>query len=469
MASLRGYEVSRGWGVFLSQARAYLPKVTDGSDPWIQGFLLNADNEKDRKDFRIRPTGENNSGPYFHAIQNGLDGVTGAVRLYHNDHYIYAYQCDKTTENYTETSNEYCRWFCNGKQLYCIYCYLWLADYRPAFQQTATWHVICYEISRQPDMYGRYELVQAGSGETYYWFEDQPSWDYLMDRAQNFRDRFYSGWQGVDVNPTIFNVYFSRYDDVLSDADLHQDGGFHFLHGELNAFTWWDSIGYLPGRYNGLAGLAYNDAAANLPRSTTNSIANVLESAELVSAIIRRDFKSLAPDSLRSAWLQYRYQYNTTKADIEEYAELTRRLIAVAGASRIQSSGIASDGNITAHCSIYVSADDFLPSDTKEWLEHYGFQLSASNLWDMIPYSFIADWFLHISDFLEKCENANWAYELKVKDAWTSFRTSEGNQKTFFRVPGYYHTNTPWMDYTSTGPSNKTIVKRVLDSISIFT
>lgn len=243
-----------------------------------------------------------------------------------------------------------------------------------------------------------------------------------------------------------------------------------FNHDELYSFEWWDLTGNMPGVYRELGGEAFYNACENLPKSFNNSVANILELASSVNSLIHGKFGKLVPSNIKDAWLFYRYQYTTTKLDLEEYTKLTQNLAAIAAMGSIRSDGEASKNGIKSHVYVEVDPSDIIPDDTKSWLQSYGVKLTAYDAWDMIPFSFVADWFLHIGDFLETMERENWAYSLKILDSWTSYRTfGPGAQVTYMRVPGYFRAKCPFVSYQSKSASGKTIVKRIADSIALFT
>lgn len=217
------------------------------------------------------------------------------------------------------------------------------------------------------------------------------------------------------------------------------------------------------GRYRNLMAQAYINVAENLPVAYTNTIANVLETASLLHDLGSgvRGFGSLS-----DAWLGYRYQYSTTKSDITEYANLTARLNKLACMPKIKCFGSASDGSIkcTAQCTFDAAA--FIPQNTKEWLATYGLRFSAVNAWDMIPYSFIVDWFAPVGDFLQKLEDADRMYSLQPTDFWVTFTTSYDGVNTYFRCPGEVIRTFPFVTFG--GASAKTIGKRCLDTIALF-
>lgn len=218
------------------------------------------------------------------------------------------------------------------------------------------------------------------------------------------------------------------------------------------------------GRYRSLQDQAYINAAENLPQAATNSIANVLEWAGTIKDIASGHLDGFG--SLKDAWLGYRYSYGTTKLDIQEYANFTQRLASLANMPTITCYGEAERWGIRCLAQFELDVDQFIPKNSLEWLKAYGFKFSAVNAWDMIPYSFVVDWFLHVGDILQAFENADMMYHLYPRNFWNTFITNYDGVKTYTRVPGEWRYAIPWLTFG--GASNKTIGKRVLDSIALF-
>lgn len=464
MAELRGVPIDVNW---YFSGMHIVPSFRDG---FYEDFFLSKNSSEDKAEYTERPTGPNGSGPYFHAILSGRDGVTGVAEI-GGRRYVTHMDFRHKGEGITETYNGNCKYrmaahyYCDGQTFVGYYLVAYEKE-PPSAWVGSTCHFYCrtvahlnsigyriparkiYLSNRITPSYAAFDF-QVGLLDTYFWFA-----------LTGAKDAKY-------LAPDLSYLDSMWYTSYANEIPSH-DGIFRYPNGEKEAFDWWRISGSLPGVYRNLAGQAYYNGAQNLPKSMVNSVASVLEAAESVAALAKGDFSSLLPSDVKSAWLQYRYQYTTTKADIGEYADLTERLVQLAAMPEIRSDGSARSGGISCHCRFSIDPTQMIPSNTKRWLNTYGFRLSALNIWDMIPYSFVVDWFLNVGPFLEVCEEENWAYSLDVFDDWTSFSTLQPHQSTYFRVPGHFRAKCPFLDYTSRGPSGKTIVKRVLDSIALF-
>lgn len=155
-------------------------------------------------------------------------------------------------------------------------------------------------------------------------------------------------------------------------------------------------------------------------RLTSNSIANALEVVDLVKDL-RSPLQTLenlgsqvkkagGKERAADAWLKYRYVYNTTKSDISEISEKSKQL--TGDLSSTLRAGSASKKS-TLHLKLdYKPLDNIFMNaalSLTSGAQRFGFDPSLYNTWDMIPFSFVADWFLPIGKNLERLSNMKWA------------------------------------------------------------
>lgn len=227
--------------------------------------------------------------------------------------------------------------------------------------------------------------------------------------------------------------------------------------------------------------------AMNSITCNTNSIANILEIVGTIKDVKDGNIGALVSDLPKylkskqlkkvasSSWLGYRYAYNTTKSDIEEYKEKLLPLFDQKAGRHIVRSGMVVDEGV-AHCKV-VYSDRALNSAQKLYvmLKRTGLCLDAYSVWDMIPLSFVADWFLPIGDFLEDFSQ-NWVANSAIFDIATittswkwshTIRDSRGGYDI-----SYYSrsvtTEPPEFESYSEDPSTKTILKRVVDAAALI-
>jgi hypothetical protein len=236
--------------------------------------------------------------------------------------------------------------------------------------------------------------------------------------------------------------------------------------------------------WNVLVQNAYLDALDSVPRLNDNSISNVLELVGFLKSLII-DHKIDIPKSLGDAWLSYRYAYTTTKLDAEEAISFVKRHIDLGtldqwihcfGVSRASISMGGFDTQITCRCGLEIRPSDIAMLG-KIWraLYTYGLKPDFYVVWDMIPYSFIVDWFIPIGN-VAKVWDAERAYSdtyYEIKDI--VFSISYDIQDEYHNV---FHQYTRWVSgglsqlsgYYSLeeDPSGKVIGMRVLDTLSLF-
>lgn len=238
-----------------------------------------------------------------------------------------------------------------------------------------------------------------------------------------------------------------------------------------------NSYGYW---YNWLIQHAYYDALTNLPTLNDNSISNILELVGFIKSIVV-DHKIAMPKRLQDAWLQYRYVYNTTKMDVKEainfykrHSDLgsLRRNITSRGTSRTTIQGV----DVTCRCKLEISPKNLGYLD-EIWraLYQYGLQPNFYVVWDMIPYSFIVDWFIPVGDMASVLDaEANYmngtydisnvvfsiSYQREMDDGYT-YRCYHRWKSAPLRTLNEFY----WFDKPKS--SNKVKSFRVLDTLSL--
>lgn len=222
-------------------------------------------------------------------------------------------------------------------------------------------------------------------------------------------------------------------------------------------------------------------ACESLPRLSDNSIQNLTEIASFIKALVV-DHRIEIPKSLADAWLSYRYQYGTGKMDINDAIKFVSRRRDLGTLDReISSYGRYSfdyeDTSITCCCSVGVKPKD-VGTLKRVWraLDTYGLTPDFYVIWDSIPYSFMVDWFLPISDIASNLDAdrmyLSGEYYLFDKLCYSlKYFRDVGNYRCQFytrwagSVPSSFN-SLYWFDAPS--GSAKTWGKRVLDAASIF-
>lgn len=230
----------------------------------------------------------------------------------------------------------------------------------------------------------------------------------------------------------------------------------------------------------GLFNYAYRNAVNNMPALHQNSFANIIEAVSqlrsLCNGLDLSDIKSLksvgkaSKELMSDVWLKYRYQYSTTVSDLTEAASALARLDEVAKMNGYTTTyGTARDSTGTFHCAIVTRSHQLIPEDSIHMLRSLGLAPSLANAWDMVPFSFMVDWFLQISNVLEGIED--WLYEPSLKaQYWYSYtNTYEDDTGAVIDVYFRYRAGAcilPTWEYRSA--SRKTWWMRAGDTVSLF-
>jgi hypothetical protein len=225
---------------------------------------------------------------------------------------------------------------------------------------------------------------------------------------------------------------------------------------------------------------AYLDALDKVPQMNENSLSNVLELVGFLKALLI-DHRIEIPKSLGSAWLSYRYTYTTTKLDAEEAIAFVHRNMP----EDLLQNGFSCYGHTTVHhsgmdivvkCHLSMRQKELTMLD-KIWSSLYRYGLSPSfyMIWDMIPYSFIVDWFIPVGDILsgyDKTLMYDRTYD--ISDIWFSTKyllTDNGFEYQAYtrwasssppEFNGYYT-----LENKGT-TANKVLGYRVLDTLSLM-
>lgn len=243
-------------------------------------------------------------------------------------------------------------------------------------------------------------------------------------------------------------------------------------HGELGWFNGVHVDGPNQLSSRGFA-LAFYDAIGNLPRAEQNLFANILECLDIVSSfrsgysstVLKdlNDVKSIAQE----AWLAWRYSYTTTKSDIEEMSEVLTRMGSLSSQATLKSYGSFSEGDMSYKCEVIVPTSAILGKNLTEKCKSLGLKVSMTNIWDMIPYSFVVDWFLGVSDILGAIDGWLASNSIPYECIWYSAITHESDSSThaYLRFSG----GPPRLPHIAHHQaSTRTWWMRVADGLSLF-
>lgn len=382
---------------------------------------------------QIQPWG---SGPYYVAQAQFKDGVSATVN---------GYVCEGVRDDYfiPHTAFERVTLHAEGSLFYSFVCYQYKWNFRPA------------------------------------WFFRYLRWTGSFDQRGNPICVGYSASGERKAGDVCEGIYQSclRLASAIPDSSGYGNGSFQrgtiqYLKAPdlpsvtpmLDSFEWWCLTEQLEAGPRMLASEAYIGLSEVLPQTTTNSIMNVLEIASTLHGFSKGDFG--LPKTAGDAWLTYRYVYTTSKADLEEYISLTNRLASLATVPEMTLRSAATRDGWTCRATAHVPTQSLLPHDTASWLKANGFRFNLVNAWDMVPYSFVVDWFLHISDFLENAIARMDLMSIHWNDLWYSFSKNYDWGYVYWRVRGEPLYVAPMVSYSHT--SGVTTGKRLTDSLALF-
>jgi hypothetical protein len=225
---------------------------------------------------------------------------------------------------------------------------------------------------------------------------------------------------------------------------------------------------------------SFLDACESVPRLSDNMLSNIFDLTSFIYNLVVKHRIDI-PESLSDAWLAYRYQYGTTKADVEDAISFMNRQLPkdiwnTGYRARGQHKFTYNNVNVTTRCTTVMVQKD-LDKIHQIWLTltKYGMAPNVYVLWDMLPYSFVIDWFIPIGDILDvESKSRTFTENYKFSDIIYSLKYSVKDgygftHSVYYRwvedsppdVQGYY-----WFE--SDGVTNTTIIKRILDGIALM-
>jgi len=226
-----------------------------------------------------------------------------------------------------------------------------------------------------------------------------------------------------------------------------------------------------------------------------NNIENLINVCEVVYSLVTSSWDDLLASVRKAAqdltpgkaWLAYRYQYLTTKSDIEATIEHAIRDLPSDSIRRGRAGRKV--GSTQYHATCIAASHDY--SDTRakviNYLENLGLAPTWARIWDLVPFSFVVDWFIPFSDFSEEVRINNLIRQSPSSTkslAFYSFIYSMKTEGDFDVSIGEYSGSISYSDYSRMvaaaptvsseiawyreDPKTRTWVKRALDSASIL-
>lgn len=237
----------------------------------------------------------------------------------------------------------------------------------------------------------------------------------------------------------------------------------------------WHMPGVYSSNFNGGFSEAYYQAISKLPQLQQNIFNNILETVSLIRSFMdgfqATDLRRIEKwkETAQDAWLGYRYEYSTTVSDLEEITSALIRLDSLLHKTYVRTYGVGHEGIMTCHCCAVVDMGGYI-SDLHTYLNRINLRPTLYNLWDMVPYSFIVDWFTHIGDILDSLQQWLDAPSFPVVDIWYSFNvTYEDDTGARTEIYGRWRGSAPSLPYIDvSSASSRTLWMRIADSVSLL-
>lgn len=209
-------------------------------------------------------------------------------------------------------------------------------------------------------------------------------------------------------------------------------------------------------------------------KSFYKSIVKVFGEDGVSSKYIRK----LAKDSSKhvaSGWLKYRYAYTTTKADVEQYtrAKLGEYLGNLTDQRVLRGKEKIDDGMVRVKMRLH---DNTAPNLDYELigLDQWGLFPGLYNLWDLIPFSFIADWGSNLGDYLQDIDQSIYFRYYKVDELLVTYKQELTRDEPWGLTHYRWYDRMlldempQWEIYEGNETSAKTFSMRCVDGLSLI-
>lgn len=337
-------------------------------------------------------------------------------------------------------------------------------------------------------------------------YRDEPMYEELLfkltDAPGYIRSTFLGTWAVLPIDRKTLRCYhdgriYSDYGWRRMEVTIPLHGrdsracpwNFTVLHGEelfklvSKDNYYFDCLRLLPQFHASARSRAFEESCDGIGHISSNNIANCKQVLEVLGCIFNKDIDGILqiPKTIKDAWLWYRYQYSTTKLDIEEMSDKLRYLdFKYPGSYTAYTTFMdpREEVNVKWTCGVTVHEQwTDLYDKVNSLLYRAGLYPGLVNIWDMIPFSFVVDWILPIGDLAQKIET-----EMRFNSSRYVF--DRINYSTSCSVgslayPGlsycYYkrwgETAPPpawlWVGEGTYDPSSKTWAKRAIDGLCL--
>lgn len=222
-----------------------------------------------------------------------------------------------------------------------------------------------------------------------------------------------------------------------------------------------------------------------MDRLDTNNLANAQQLLDMFKKLIKLDVKGLLeiPSTIKDWWLWYRYSYTTTKMDVEEFIEYFSDFKRKFNKQRFTLYTTLEDPReditVTWTCGVTLHTHLVeLVDQLDSVVQKLGLYPGMVNLWDMIPYSFVVDWFLPLGDIFQqletniRCNTTDYVFE-RINYSVQCSLESGAYQGLRYRYYRRWSEDGPppvrfWIGEGTYEPSTQTTLKRITDGVCLF-
>lgn len=223
---------------------------------------------------------------------------------------------------------------------------------------------------------------------------------------------------------------------------------------------------------------AFLKAMEQFPTMADNNLSNIADVAGMVKDICTGNIANLFFHDIPSLWMWWRYSYSTTKSDVQQaIAYKSRQIItwlkpkSFDGNAEVRD--LVSDTVGQVHCRFsVVQRTGDLMATLRHGLRVAGILPTAYRAWDLIPFSFVIDWFGDVGNRLAAQELIDSMSEYRFSDMiWSvkyTFSDSHATTQHYTRwlAGPPCMENYQWHDVSH--PKTVTWLKRAGDAISMI-
>lgn len=212
---------------------------------------------------------------------------------------------------------------------------------------------------------------------------------------------------------------------------------------------------------------ASEDLASNLPQTPLNLAELLLDLVSVGNISSTFHVTTNVAKMLADSWLKWRYVYTTAKLDVrsmQSFLERGYNLFSHAHGSDFKCQGTSHYSDIACCCTTHIPL-----TDLKEQFRRASQSLHAYDLWDVVPWSFVVDWFIPIGSMLQDLKYENDLLKVSHGTIWYTCEWYEDSySENFMRFCTDQFVTTPCSIFVHGDTSNKTIAMRCIDAMALL-